>query len=276
LTKKRVPVLILSFCFLVVAGWTSRPAQAQTAPDATVAPDSSAQKARALLDKMIASLGGEAFLNYTARSEQGRAYGFYHGRPNGAGTEFWYFWQYPDKDRTETGKKHDVVRLHNGDRGYEITYKGTTAITDKEMQDYLRSRDHSMNTVLRQWLKDPETVLLYVGPGVADNRMTEQITVLNAKNESVTIAVDPTSYLPIQKSFTYRDPIDNLKSEETETYGNYRLVQGLMTAHSTVRSKNGEMVAQRFLTRVEYNPQLSASIFDASVTYDPAARKGKH
>ncbi len=118
-------------------------------------------------------------------------------------------------------------------------------------------------------------MLLYAGPGMADNHMTEQITVLNAKNESVTIAVDPTSYLPIQKSFTYRDPVDNLKSEETETYGNYRPVQGMMTAHSIVRSKNGEMVAQRFLTRVEYNPQLSASLFDASVTYDPAAQKGK-
>jgi hypothetical protein len=42
-----------------------------------------------------------------------------------------------------------------------------------------------------------------------------------------------------------------------------------------VRGKNGEMVAQRFLTRVEYNPQLSAAIFDASATYDPAVRKGK-
>ncbi len=139
--KKRVPVLILCFLVLVVAGGMSRPVQAQTAPGAAAAPDSSAQKARVLLDKMIAALGGQAFLNYTTRSEQGRAYSFYHGRPNGAGTEFWYFWQYPDKDRTETGKKRDVVRLHNGDRGYEITYKGTAAITDKEMQDYLRSRD---------------------------------------------------------------------------------------------------------------------------------------
>jgi hypothetical protein len=132
-----------------------------------------------------------------------------------------------------------------------------------------------MNTVLRQWLKDPSTLLLYAGPGIADNRITEQITVLNAKNESVTIAVDPTSYLPIQKSFAYRDPVDNLKSEETETYGNYRLEQGMMTAHSIVRGKNGDMVAQRFLTRVEYNPQLSASLFDATVAYDPANQKGK-
>lgn len=275
--KKRVPVsLILSLWVLVVAGWVaSLPAMAQTAPGAAAAPDTGTQKARALLDKMIAALGGQAFLNYTSRTEQGRAYGFYQGRPNGVGVEFWYFWQHPDKDRTEIGKKRDIIRVHSGDQGYEITYKGTAALGEKEMQDYLRSRDRSMNTVLRQWLKDPNTLLLYAGPGIADNRMTEQITVVNAKDESVTIAVDPTSYLPIQKSFTYRDPVDNLKSEETETYGNYRLEQGIMTAHSIVRGKNGDMASQRFLTRVEYNPQLKASLFDATVTYDPATQKRK-
>lgn len=271
-------LLILSFCVLVIAGCS--PAVAQTSSEQAssspvAAPDAGAKKARELLDKMIAALGGQAFLNYTARSEQGRAYSFYQGRPNGGGTEFRYFWQTPDKDRMEIGKKRDVVRLHNGDMGYEITYKGTAALGKDEMRDYLRTYAHSMNVVLRQWLKEPGTVLLYTGTGIADNRMTELITVLNAKGESVIIAVDPTSYLPVRKSFVYRDPVDNLKSEEMETYGNYRPQQGMMTAHTIVRGKNGEMVAQRFLTKVEYNPPLSASMFDASVTYGPASQKGK-
>ena len=277
--KKRVPVLMLSLLALVF-GVVNSPAPAQTppaeaAPSATAAPDAGAQKARALLDKMIAALGGEAFLKYSALAEQGRAYNFYHGLPNGAGTEFWYFWQAPDRDRTELGKKRDVARVHNGDQGYEITYKGTVAIDKKEMQDYLRSRNHSLNAIVRQWLKDPRTVLLYAGPGMADNRMTEQITLLNAKDESVTLSVDAGTYLPVRTSFTYRDPVDNLQSEESETYGGYRLEQGMMTAHTLVRIKNGEMVAQRFLTKVEYNPQLNASLFEAKVTYDPASQKGK-
>jgi hypothetical protein len=269
--KKRVCVLlILSFWVLV-----GLPTLAQTAPSAAVAPDASAQKARALLDKTIAALGGQAFLNCTTRAEQGRFYSFYKGSPNSSGVEFWYFWQYPDKDRIERGKKRDIVSVHNGDQGYEITYKGTSALGKKEMQDYLRSRAHSMDAVLRQWLKDPNTLLLYVGSGMADNRMTEQITIVDAKDESVTIAVDAANYLPIQKSFTYRDPVDDLQSKETETYGNYRLEKGMMTAHTIVRSKNGDMVLQWFLNRVECNPQLNASLFDATVTYDPAVQKGK-
>ncbi len=264
-------LLILSFWALVVPGAVAGSPAAAGAPVAAT-PDEGTPKARALLDKMIAALGGDRFLNYTTRSEQGRTYSFFHGLPNGAGTAFWYFWQAPDRDRMELGKKRDVARVHNGDKGFEITYKGTALLGNNEMRDYLRTRNHSLNTVLRQWLKAPGTVLLYAGTGIADNRMTEQVTVLNAKDESVTIAVDPTTYLPIRTSFTYRDPVDKLKSEETETYGNYRLEQGMMTAHTIVRAKNGEMAAERFLTRVEYNPQLSASLFDASATYKPAGQ----
>lgn len=274
--NKRVAVKVLlvwSLWALVAAGAiAASPAAAQSAP-AAAAPDEGTPKARALLDKMIAALGGDAFLNHITRSEQGRIYSFYHGRPNGAGTQFWYFWQAPDRDRMELGKKRDVARVHNGDKGYEITYKGTSALGKDDMRDYLRSRNHSLNTVLRQWLNAPGTVLLYAGTGIADNRMTEQVTVLNAKDEPVTIAMDATTYLPVRTSFTYRDPVDNLKSEETETYGNYRLEQGMMTAHTIVRAKNGEMIRQQFLTRVEYNPQLSASLFQASVTYKPAGQE---
>lgn len=258
-------VLILSFCLAV--GATAQ------APPASQAPG--AQKARVLLDKMIAALGGEAYLTYTSRSEQGRAYSFYEGTPSGPGVEFWYFWQSPDKDRTEVGKKRDVVQVHNGDKGYEITYKGTVPLGDKEMRDFLRTRAHSMQVVLRQWLKDPHTLVFYAGPGVADNRLVEQITLINARDESVTISVDPSSYLPIRKSFTYRDPIDNLKSEESEVYGNYRVEQGMMSAHSIVRSKNGEMISQRFLNRIAYNLPLSASLFDVNATYDPSPQQAK-
>ena len=34
-------------------------------------------------------------------------------------------------------KQRDVVELFDGDKGYEITYKGTTTQDPTEMQDYL-------------------------------------------------------------------------------------------------------------------------------------------
>ena len=122
----------------------------------------------------------------------------------------------------ELGKKRDVARVHNGDKGYEITYKGTSALGKEEMQRLPAQPQSLPGDSAAAMAEAPGTVLLYAGTGIADNRMTEQITVLNAKDEPVTIAMDATTYLPVRTSFTYRDPVDNLKSEETETYGNYR------------------------------------------------------
>ncbi len=275
--NKTITVLLILGCLVArpQAQKTVPPPAAPAPPGSASAQDPGAQKARTLLDKMIAALGGNAYLTYTARSEQGRTFSFYGGQAKGLGTDYWLFWQYPDKDRTEVTKKRDIAYVHNGDKGFEITFRGTAAMADKEMEDYLRRRAHSMEVVLREWLKDSKTLVLYGGPGIVDNRMTEQVTLLNAKDDAVTIAIDADNYLPVRKSFSYRDPVDNLKTEEADTYGSYRPEQGMMTAHTIVHFRNGEVTAQRFITHVEYNPQLNASLFEATVTYDPQNLKGK-
>ncbi|HEX8799098.1 MAG TPA: hypothetical protein VF772_10815, partial [Terriglobales bacterium] len=101
---------------------------------------------------MIRALGGDAYLNLREMSVEGRNYSFYHGRPSGLGVLFWRFWQWPDKDRYEITKQRDIIDLFVGDKGYETTYKGTASIDPKQLTDYLRRRDHSLEVVIRSWL----------------------------------------------------------------------------------------------------------------------------
>ena len=109
--------------------------------------DHSVHKAYDLLNQMIRALGGDAYLNVQNMQTEGRTYGFYHGQPSGMGTVFWRFWQWPDRERIELTKQRDVAELFVGDKGYEITYKGTATQDPKEMHDYLRRRDHSLEWV---------------------------------------------------------------------------------------------------------------------------------
>ena len=111
--------LLLAGCCLTGLGNAQEPKIPSSAPAAT--PE--AQKGRLMLERMIAALGGQAYLNFGSRSEQGRVYSFYHDRPSGLGVEFWSLWQYPDKLRTEVGKKRDVAYVFNGNQGYEITFR---------------------------------------------------------------------------------------------------------------------------------------------------------
>lgn len=233
-----------------------------------------AKKARAILDRMILALGGDAYMNIKDMSQEGRTYSFYQGQPNSVGTLFWRFWKFPDKDRIEYTKKRDVTIVNVGDKGYEITYKGTAPQEPDTLRDFLRRREHSLETALRVWLQDPKTALFYDGPAVAEQKPCDSVTLFNAKNDSVTIFIDQNTHLPVKKTFQWRDPSDNLKNDEGEIFDNFRVEQGVMTPHTIMRTKNGDTVNQRFITSVQYNTGLADSLFQATVTYDPYKKSG--
>jgi hypothetical protein len=238
----------------------------KAAPAAAVEP--SARKARQLLDQMIAALGGDAWLSYKTFSQQGRSYTFFHGKPTSAGTIYWRFSEYPDKERRELTKQRDVIYIYNSGKGYEKTYKGTAAEEDKSMQEMLRSQRHRLDLVIREWLKDPKTVLFYDGQSVADQQLVDVVTILNKDNDQVSIGIDINSHLPINKRFTWRDA-DKYKVEDETIYGNYRKVQGMETPYTVTNKRDGEIIGQNFLTHAAYNETYAPGFFDASVTYNP-------
>jgi len=243
---------------------------------ATAAKDPSVAKAKQVLDDMIRALGGETYLNVRSMTSEGRSYAFWQGRPSGMGLVFWRFWQWPDKDRIELTKQRDVVELNVGDKGYEITYKGTATQDPKQVEDYLRRRDHSLETVVRKWLAAPGTMILSSGTAIVEQNMADVVTVLSGNNDSVTLSVDPRTHLPVRKSFSYRDPLDRQMDEDTEIFSNYRLVQGVNTPYSTVRLENGEMRNQRFITNIAYNTELAPTLFETKgITYNPEKPNSK-
>ena len=264
-------------------------AQANPSPSAQSVPtdQENANKARALLNQAIEALGGQAYLTHQDKSEEGRCYSLHHGQSGGLGTPCGRYTKYPDKERFEafhikayhfllfdvgnvaTKHKDDVVVIFNGDKGYEITYKGTAQEGSAETAENLRRRQHSLEWVLRKWINEPGVALFYEGHTIAAQKDAEQVTIMNAHNDAVTLYIDSNSHLPVKKSYSWRDPTDKERNIEDEVFDNYRPAQGIMSPFSVTRYYNGDMSAQRFINTVEYNKGLSDSLFEASVTYDP-------
>ena len=266
-------ILLLPLCAAAqssASGATAAPAAAKNPPPAVDPQVANAQKARRLVDEAIQALGGQAYLNITDMTQEGRTYSFYHGEANSLGTLFWRFWKWPDKDRIELTKQRDVIYIVNGDQGYEITFRGTTPEDPKDLTETLRQRQFSLEYVLRRWLGQPEVALFYDGQTVAENQQADQITFMNGKDQ-VTLYVDQLTHLPIKKTFSWRDE-SRYRNEEAEIYGDYRLVQGIKTPFQVVRVHNGEMTRQRFLTKVAYNTGASDSMFEAKATPKPARK----
>jgi hypothetical protein len=252
----------ISLSILVLA--TLALGQTETAPPSQSIPvdQENVRKARVVLDQSIRALGGQAYLNIRDVSQEGRTYSFYHGRPNSLGIVFWRFYKFPDKDRIELTKKRDVIYVHNGEKGYEITFKGTRAEEPKDLTEFLRRRHFSLDWVLRKWLLEPGVALFYEGQTVTEGKTVEQVTVMNAHNEGVTLFVDTADHLPVKKSYSWRDATDQQRNVEDEVYDNYRDVQGIPTPFTVTRFYNGDMSGQRFLTAVTYNQGISDSLFD--------------
>lgn len=274
--KPFLPIMVL-----VCSALAQAPDQTQAAPGAPTAAappanaqasnpaDENSRKAKALVDQAIAALGGPSYLNIRDREQQGRGYVLHHGRAEGGGNLFWDFLEFPDKERVEITKERDVAELYVGNKGWEITYKGPHAIDPKELEQYLRRRRFSLDSVLRTWLNAPGVILLYEGDANAAQHPAQRVTIINAQNEAVSLFFDNDTHLPVKKSFEWRDPVDRQKNLEEEVYENYRAVSGIMAPFNVTRFFNGDMASQRFFNSVTINQGLDPAMFNPDSGYNP-------
>lgn len=227
---------------------------------------SNEQKARTLISQMITALGGQAYLTVQDAYSEGR-YGRFHNEVMAASNVFFRYWRWPDQERYEITEQRDVVYIFQGDREYEVIYRGSTELNpqkDDNVRQALLRRRHALDVVLRTWLNAPGTILLDEGPTVAESRMAEKITIINANNDAVTVLVSTDSHLPVEKIFSVRDPQSRERDEEAEIYGNWRMVQGVNTPYSTQTKRNGQLTRTESLSSITYNTHPPDSYFSPS------------
>jgi hypothetical protein len=236
--------------------------QAQTADEAK-----NAKQARVVLDAMVQALGGPAWLDMRCQLRQGHVAAFFHGKPSGGTTDYWEYHVWPDHDRIEYTKHRDVLQFYIGRTGEEVTYKGKATLPQEQVDDFLRRREHSIETVVRLWLNDPKTILIYEGQRLVERHLADQVTLISGANEAVTILTDVQTHLPLRRSFEWRDPVYKDMNLDAEEYDNYHTIEGLPTPFTITLYKNGDITRQYFLVHVTYNENLPTDFWsvDAAV-----------
>jgi hypothetical protein len=229
-------------------------AQSQAAVDAG---RKSEKRARAVLNAMVQALGGEAWLKQKNQVSQGRVAAFFQNEPTGGTTDYVESRAWPDQLRIEYGKRRDVAQFYLGRAGWEVTYKGKTPLPQEQLDEFLRRRDHSIESVIKLWLNDPKTILIDEGRHLVERHLADQVTLISAGNEAVTLCIDAESHLPLRRNFEWRDPVYKDKNLDAEEYDDYHTIGGINTPFTITRYKNGEMVRQFFLVHVSYNQPLT-------------------
>jgi hypothetical protein len=221
----------------------------------------SEEHARATLETMVQALGGEAWLKQQNQICQGRVASFFQNEPTGGTTDYVESRAWPDQERIEYGKRRDVAQFYLGRAGWEITYKGKTPLPQEQVDEYLRRRDHSIENVIKLWLNDPKAILMDQGQHLIERHLADQVTLISAGNEAVTLWIDAESHLPLRRSFEWRDPVYKDKNLDAEEYDDYHAIDGINTPFTITRYKNGEMTRQFFLVRTSYNQPLPADFW---------------
>lgn len=246
--------------------------QATLPPQAAVDGDASDPQAIKAMQQMVAALGGPKWLAIDDVFSQGRTTGFFHGTPTGAIGDFYSLRTIPTSSsdpgltRVEFTKKRNVVDILLKDQDWEITYKGKRLVPAQEYGTVFRSRDHSLDEAVRIWWHEPGTVLFYGGEKTSDRHLVDEVTLLDAHNDNITVQMDADTHLPFRVSFTWRDPLYKDKNEDAEEYTDYHPIGGLPTPLNLTTYHNGEMTSEKYLTRVQYNVPIPPGAFDVDAT----------
>lgn len=259
-------------------------AQAQTAGQMkSAAPEtrpgeSQEQHGKRLLDEMVQALGGNAWLDKKTSYSEGQVAAFFRGTPTGSVVRFVQYKKFatpssPELTRTEyltvrgmiaPGMKKDVAHLWTADNGYEVTYKGQTTLPSAQVADFMRRRAHSIEEVMRTWVKQPDVVILFEGIGMRDRHAVDKVSILAANNDTVEIELDQNTHLPLQRSFEWRNEQFKDHDVDEEVYGDWRVFQGVATPMNMTTYRNGDMASQTFYTKVRFNDAMSDDLWDRS------------
>jgi hypothetical protein len=254
-------------------------AQARDMPSAAPVPtpgQTAEQRGRILLDQMVAALGGDAWLHRKDMTVKGRTAAFFRGAPTGFVVEYSGNRQFPQDGRPDAerlgfitdksmffpGKKIDIVQVWVNNNGYEVTYKGDKPLPKEQVEDYFRRRDHSIETVVLNWLHQPNVMVLAEGNTMVERRLAEKVSILTDNNDAVVIDLDATTHLPIRRAFQWRNEKFKDFDKDVEEYDDYHTIQGLPTAMTLTRYHNDDMISQRFYEKVEYNSNLAPDLFN--------------
>jgi hypothetical protein len=229
---------------------------------------------------MVAALGGAAWLTRTSMEVDGRTAAFFQGAPDPGVIEYHELIRFaapnatppqPEAERvgflTERGmilpgKKIDVVQIYTAGHGYEVTFKGQTELPKDQVEEHNRRLAHSIEDIIGNWLKAPGVMVVAGGATMVQRRIADKVTILSADNDAVTLELDAATHLPLRRTFQWRNQQFKDFDEDVEEYDDYHTIQGFPTALTITRYKNGDMVSQRFLTKVTYNVPITPSLFD--------------
>jgi hypothetical protein len=229
-------------------------------PD-TLMPEASAAKAKQILAQMLNAMGGQSYMNVRESQCTGRLSHFGHNNDLTSYLEFKDYWRYPDKNRTDYGKKGNIIDLFSGKEGWTMDHDGVSEEPADRVEEFSEQLLKDPEHLLRYRLKEEGMVYRYGGTDLIDLKPVDWIELVDRAERTYRIAVERDNQLMVRFKVITRDSASRERTEEETSYANYHALEGVQTSLQVARTRDGRRIFQAFYDTCTYNPNLAPDFF---------------
>jgi hypothetical protein len=243
------------------SGSASANPEARQNPE-TMMPEASAAKAKQLLGQMIEAMGGQVYLNVRELECAGRISHFGHNdTPTSFPVELKEYWRFPDQNRTDFGKKGNIIDVFSGRDGWTMDHDGVSEEPAEKLDEFQEQLLKNPGHLLRGRLKEEGLTHRYGGADLIDLKPVEWIELTDREERSYRIAVQRDNHLMVRFTVITRDAASGRQTEEVTSYSNYHAIEGVQTPFQVARMRDGWRSFQKFYDSCTYRPNLSSDFF---------------
>lgn len=260
---------------LLLAGMLLAPGMPAQNPD-TMMPEASASKAKQLLAQMLDAMGGSAYMNAREVECSGRFSQFGHNNDLTSYLEFKDYWRFPDKHRTDYGKKGNISDVYNADDGWTMDHDGVSEQPYAQLQAFQEQLRKDPRQLFRYRLKEEGMSYRYGGQDLIDLRPVDWVEMTDSKEWTYRVAVQRESRLMVRFVVIMPNTAEGERTEEITSYANYHPLDGVQTAFQIARTRNGRRILQSFYDTCKYNPNLPDDFFTRAALEQRFREVGSH
>ena len=244
-------------------------------PD-TMMPEASATKAKQILAQMLDFMGGVAYMNAREVECSGRFSQFGHNNDLTTYLEFKDYWRFPDKHRTDYGKKGNISDVYNADDGWTMDHDGVSEQPYAQLQAFQETLRKDPRQLFRYRLKEEGLMYRYGGQDLIDLRPVDWVELTDSKEWTYRVAVMRENHLMVRFVVIMPNPAEGERTEESTSYANYHPIDGVQTPFQIARTRNGRRILQAFYDSCKYNPNLPGDFFTRAALEQRFREVGSH
>jgi hypothetical protein len=231
------------------------------------------EEGKALVQKSLAALGGEAFLKVRNMVQEGRAYSFYRQDLSGLAVFTRYELFEPVKEdagpdwlpvsrRDVYTEEGDYYALYPNGQGWEVTFRGARPFPQERMQQYRDSVRRNYFYFLRYRLQEPDLYFYSKGTEILSNVPTHAVEIADGSGEAFTVYLRMSDFLPVEQVYLRRDPKTRVPHEEKSIYSKYREVDGVTIPWNIRQERDGEKTFEFFGRSAQINQPFDRALFE--------------